>query len=146
MTVLSIGSRPASLNTRVANAAVLASLPMAMVGLRVWNPGSGSSMAGPTLCPFRICTGHACPGCGMTRALGSLVNGDVAESVRMHPLAGLVALQIGLFWMLVLANRAGHPAVARLRHWWSRSVIATLGLLVAVWAFRWELGLLDAVV
>jgi hypothetical protein len=41
---------------------------------------------GPTLCPFALCTGMACPGCGMTRAASHLIRGDVGTALGYHPL------------------------------------------------------------
>ncbi len=43
-------------------------------------------------CGFRFVLGAPCPGCGMTRACVSLLEGDVAASWRWHPLAIPVAL------------------------------------------------------
>jgi hypothetical protein len=41
-------------------------------------------------CPFRAGTGIPCPGCGLTRACGALVTGDLARMFRFHALAPLV--------------------------------------------------------
>ena len=58
-----------------------------------------------TLCTLRRVTGIPCPGCGMTRALGALARGEVAQAVHMHPLAipfvlELVALWLAAGWLL----------------------------------------------
>ena len=39
-----------------------------------------------SLCPFALVTGQPCPSCGITRATRALLNGDWAESRRLHPL------------------------------------------------------------
>ena len=39
---------------------------------------------GPTFCPFALCTGTACPGCGMTRAASHLVRGDIGTAITYH--------------------------------------------------------------
>lgn len=50
-------------------------------------------------CPVRAITGLPCPGCGMSRALLSLLYGDIAQSLYYHPMlvpTGIAAL-IALF-------------------------------------------------
>lgn len=37
-------------------------------------------------CPFRALTGHWCPGCGSTRALHQLLQGDVGAAAGLNPL------------------------------------------------------------
>ena len=52
-------------------------------------------------CPFHAVTGLYCPGCGMFRAAGALMRGDVGQAVRYN------ALSVVLLPMLfVLAARA----------------------------------------
>ncbi|MDE7018428.1 MAG: DUF2752 domain-containing protein [Lachnospiraceae bacterium] len=48
-------------------------------------------------CPMIILTGLPCPGCGMTRALFYLMRGNVAESVRMHPM-GIPIAGLGFYF------------------------------------------------
>jgi hypothetical protein len=43
------------------------------------------------MCPIAIVTGHPCPGCGLTRATMALLDGDLQEAMRLHPLAPLVS-------------------------------------------------------
>ena len=74
--------------------------PATLVGaLAVVGPIEG----GPTLCPFALCTGIACPGCGMTRAASHLIRGDVSGALGYHPLILLVAALsvIGTAWYLL---------------------------------------------
>lgn len=96
---------------------------------------------GPVLCPFRVCTGMACPGCGLTRAVAHAARGDLAGSIRLHPLAlPLVALLAVAF---VLRRSPVHRQ--RLDRWFAPIAI-TVGLaMVAAWLVRWRLGLLDPV-
>lgn len=53
---------------------------------------------GLVLCPFRLLTGHACPGCGMGRAVVSAMRGDLAASFQSHPL-GIPLLIVWTAWL-----------------------------------------------
>jgi hypothetical protein len=66
--------------------------------------------AGVPVCLFRALSGLPCPGCGLTRALSSLIQGNPAAALDYHPFAFIV---LPLFLML-----AGHnflPRAARQR-------------------------------
>ena len=95
------------------------------------------------VCPYRICLGVACPGCGMSRALVALLGGDVAGSLSLHPLAPLVAVQVVAAGLVLLWRRSG-----RRRRTERRFVPAVLGvnavLFVAVWLVRLASGALPA--
>lgn len=58
--------------------------------------GAGESLV---LCPFRLLTGHRCPGCGMGHAVVSAMRGDVAASFAHHPL-GIPVLLIWTGWLM----------------------------------------------
>jgi hypothetical protein len=60
---------------------------------------------GLTLCPFKLLTGHSCPGCGMGHAVVYAMRGDFAASIHSHPL-GLPLLLIWTSWLLTCAARA----------------------------------------
>jgi hypothetical protein len=51
-------------------------------------------------CIFRSITGLECPGCGSTRAMHQLLNGDLLHAFNLNPLA-LIALP-WLLWRLAL--------------------------------------------
>lgn len=95
---------------------------------------------GPVLCPFRLCTGGYCPGCGLTRAAGRLVRGDVVGSWHLHPFLLLAVVQ----GALVLAARAvlgaASPRWAGLARHRENLLVANLVLLTALWALRLALG------
>ena len=55
--------------------------------LGLWALGVVPPMTGLMRCPSAMWFHHACPGCGMTRAVWLLAGGDVAGSLAMHPLA-----------------------------------------------------------
>ncbi len=94
----------------------------------------------PTLCPFRICTGHACPLCGMTRSAGAFVQGNFVEAFRFHPLTLLVGAQLVLLavFQLVTGRRPRSSAIRP-------AVLATSAVVVAVWLARWQTGALEYV-
>jgi hypothetical protein len=85
-----LGHEPAPRHTTVASRArTWLGVPALLgVGLVVWDPARNG---GPPLCPYRIVTGHTCPGCGLTRAIGALLRGRWHDAVTLHPLAPVVA-------------------------------------------------------
>jgi hypothetical protein len=58
----------------------------------------GIPQDGFTLCPFRLLTGHPCPGCGMGHALVAAMRGDLSASWNYHPL-GLPLLILWTAWL-----------------------------------------------
>jgi hypothetical protein len=115
--------------------------PATLVGaLAVVGPIEG----GPTLCPFALCTGIACPGCGMTRAASHLIRGDVSGALGYHPLILLVAALsvIGTAWYLL--QRMG-KARAIPNRWVNTILVVTGVMLVGVWVARALSGTLPPV-
>lgn len=49
-------------------------------------------------CPFRLLFGISCPGCGMTRALFSLLTLDFGNAFEMHPLVFLLPLAVLIYF------------------------------------------------
>ena len=115
--------------------------PLAVVGLLALAPAIED---GPTLCPFAICTGMACPGCGMTRAAAQLLRGDFGAAMTFHPLAPLIALQLVAVSVWYLLHRAGraNPVSNRVLN---VMLIATSLALLGVWLARILSGTLPAV-
>lgn len=108
---------------------------LALVGLvvlRAWAP------SGISACLLYNLTGVSCPGCGMTRACALLAQGRLAESLRMHPLAPLFAVEAAIawtWWGLVALRRARVPSP-----WWGICVLAfDVAALFATWIVRLEL-------
>lgn len=90
---------------------------------------------GPTFCPFALCTGTACPGCGMTRAASALIRGDFGMAIDLHPLVPLVFLQVAGGWLWFMLRRrglVGSPSSRLL----SGALIVTGVALLAVWVAR----------
>lgn len=115
--------------------------PAAVVGmLLLFTP----SDEGPTICPFALCTGSACPGCGMTRAAQYLVRGDFGTALSYHPLVPLIALQLGAAWAWYLLRRSdrARPISSRALN---AILIGTTVVLVGVWLARLLTGSLPPV-
>ena len=88
-----------------------------------------------TLCLFERVTGRPCPGCGMTRSILRLSQGDVVGSLRMHPLgvvlAGLVVA--ATFGTIVGLARGDDPPVRFLE----RRGMALVGALTIAFVAQW---------
>jgi hypothetical protein len=116
----------------------------APVGLALILLAGSPGDEGPTLCPFALMTGTACPGCGMTRAASLLIRGDVGAAIGYHPLIPLIAiLAIGgwTWFLLVRSGRARPPTTQAV----NALLITTGVLLVAVWLARLVSGSLPPV-
>ncbi len=115
--------------TRLARMALLTFCVLACAqAIAGWNVSE--SLAGlPVLCPFRRLTGHACPGCGMGRALALLAGGALRASVHQHPFALPLVL-----WTAISAVVPSHVLATRQRHASSMlevgAYLATAALLV----------------
>lgn len=94
-----------------------------------------------TICFVRRATGFPCPGCGMTRAFGSLAHGDWAAAWRLHPLSFLVAAELAGGWLLWgLGAWRGAAVLSRSRV--DALLLANAALLVTVWLVRAATGTL----
>ena len=90
------------------------------------------------LCPSRALLALPCPGCGMTRALAALLRGDVAGTLRLHPWAPALTVQLALGWAAwgwSLRGRAAPPAA-----WLGPALLANLAALAALWLGRLATG------
>jgi hypothetical protein len=99
---------------------------------------------GPTICPFALSTGMACPGCGMTRAASALVRADLGAAVAFHPLIPAVALLGVTGWAWYLLRRTGR--VQAMSNRVLNGILIAMALaLVGVWLTRLLTGTLPAV-
>jgi len=89
-------------------------------------------------CGFRVLTGAPCPGCGMTRAVLALAEGDAATAWRMHPavfaLAAAVAAAVAAAAHEGITGRPSFRRAAE-RHG-VRAAVAAAVILGAVWTAR----------
>ncbi|HVT59923.1 MAG TPA: DUF2752 domain-containing protein [Thermoanaerobaculia bacterium] len=109
-----------------------------VVVLHFWVPAEG---AGSSWCLLNRVFGQPCPGCGMTRAFAHLAKWEWHAALRSHPLAPVLAAEVGLLWMAWGATLAG---LLRLRRP-ARLELALLGhlaVLVALWLGRLATGTL----
>lgn len=93
---------------------------------------------GPVLCPYRAATGGWCPGCGCTRALGSIVRFDLSAAYHLNPFMFAVLAQA--FALVGWITAAPDRALA----WWGRHDIhvlqANIALALVIWAARIAAG------
>ena len=108
---------------------------VAAITLATISPSDGS----PTICGFANCTGVACPGCGMTRAAGHLLRGNLTEALRYHPLILLVVAELLGAWTIWAAHQAGWIRWEH-RRWVDVVIGGTAVLLVVVWIARLVAG------
>ncbi len=99
---------------------------------------------GATFCPFALCTGMACPGCGMTRAASNLIRGDIGAAITYHPLIPLVAAQLLGGWVWFMLRRSGRvgPMSQKMLN---LTLFGTAVALLAVWAVRMASGTLPPI-
>ncbi len=86
----------------------------------------------PVFCPFEALTGIPCPGCGMMRAMLSLVRGDVGNAAAYNPFCFFLAVMV---IASVLPSRwlaKTPPAVKKLLPYFYISVLV---LVIAFWVF-----------
>ena len=120
---------------------ILLSAPFIGVGLLLAvNPGDD----GPTVCPFALCTGMACPGCGLTRATSHFIRGDLGAAFTYHPLVVLITAQALFGWVWFVLRRRG-----RVKAMSSRTLnvllFGTAIALAAVWIGRLMSGTLPPI-
>lgn len=115
--------------------------PLLAVGFLAVAPAADD---GPTVCPFALVTGTACPGCGLTRAAGYLLRGDLSSALRYHPLVILIAVQAlaGWGWWMLRRSDTVRPLSTRITN---AILIGTGVSLTVVWLLRLWAGSLPPV-
>jgi hypothetical protein len=104
----------------------------------VWALARWDVLPHVTLCMFERVTGRPCPGCGMTRSILRLSQGDLTGSLRMHPLGVVLAgiFAATLYGTAVGLVRGGDPVARFLERRGVAFVLALVVLLVGVWVVR----------
>jgi len=87
----------------------------------------------PQTCASRSLLGLRCPGCGLTRSIIHLAEGDWRASWHDHRLGGLMAVLIALQipYRLLALRRTGRPLIAP--RWQAVLSCALIALLVGNW-------------
>ena len=104
--------------------------------LALWSPPDDPALS---ICFTRRVLGLPCPGCGVTRALSQLLQGNLARAMELHPLAPLVAVDAAAgwgLWGLTLYGLAPAPSARAVR----LVLLAQLALFVALWLGRLATG------
>jgi hypothetical protein len=106
-------------------------------------PGGHLTLAGRDLgpgCASRYLTGAACPFCGMSHSFMALADGDLAASLRHHPLGPVVAIAFCAFIAAVAVRlKKGAAPVVETRVFLTASS-CLLATSIAVWSARMFLG------
>lgn len=90
----------------------------------------------PPSCLSRQHVDTGCPACGLTRACARLVEGDVAASLAMHPVALLLVIEALAFSAFVLFMNS-ESAMSTLARVIPIVAVSNVVLMVAVWAVRY---------
>ena len=104
--------------------------------LAVWTPPDDASLS---LCLTRRVLGLPCPGCGLTRGVTHLLQGNLARAMSLHPLAPLAAADAVVgwgLWGLTLHGLTAAPPARAVR----LVLLAQLALFVALWLGRLASG------
>lgn len=93
----------------------------------------------PLGCPFKAITGIPCPGCGGTRALQSILNGDILHALYINPLSCLLIcfLCILPFWAFYDGYKQKDTLMKALRTPWPKPyLIILICILLANWIWN----------
>ncbi len=104
--------------------------------LAVWTPPDDAALS---FCLTRRVLGLPCPGCGLTRGVAHLVQGNLARAMTMHPLAPLAAADAVVgwgLWGLSIYGLAVPPPARAVR----LVLLAQLAVFVALWLGRLASG------
>jgi hypothetical protein len=127
-----ITRKPAGKVERIVAAASIGALAVGAFVIQHFNPVTAGFFP---KCPFFLITGHYCPGCGTTRGLHALLNGDLAGAAGYNLLM-VMSLPI-LGWLFVSYALVAVRGRALPRVFVPAPLIwATLVVIVAFWILR----------
>ena len=120
-----------SLSARIA---ALITVWLAMATL--WN--SGRLTNGPVLCWFRALTGHPCPFCGSTRAVGTLCAGNFAAAWKLNPLGVIAFLAFAIYLLKPSLAKSLRDNLRKIQYKIGPVLVTTsvATLFVATWAWN----------
>lgn len=90
-------------------------------------------------CLFHLVTGFYCPGCGGTRAVRLLLQGNIARSFQYHPFVPYVALVLGIEGVFFLWGTARKDLEGNCRNMKKRYrfwVAAGAGIVLVNWVVK----------
>ena len=87
------------------------------------------------VCPFRALTGLACPGCGATRGLHSLLHGDFVAAFKFNPLV-ILSLPVLLYTLLRYTHAAVRGRPFRSYQLNAKYIWALFIVIFSFWVFR----------
>jgi hypothetical protein len=86
-------------------------------------------------CPFYVCTGHYCPGCGSQRALHQIFRGNIIQAAGLNLLAVLyLPLIVAYYVTSIKINSSWHQFIVRLinKRWFIFTTLAIVLLFFVV--------------
>ena len=86
----------------------------------------------PVFCPFKAVTGIDCPGCGMTRAMTSLIAGEPGNALLYNPFCFFLLLVLALS---IVPLHWFKRVSAGLEHALPVFYAAALSLVITFWVF-----------
>jgi hypothetical protein len=132
--------------TEGANRSILRSRTacLAIAGIGVLQVALTAVGVGGWPCPFRATTGLPCPGCGLTRGVIALFQGDVMRSIQLHAFAPVAVLAVGVLVGLALLPRGAaerfENRLVQAQERWQLGLVLLL-LLLGYWIIRLVLDL-----
>lgn len=108
-----------------------------LAAFHVWIPSGDSASA---ICLLRRLFHLPCPGCGLTRAFAALAKGNWSAAVTLHPLAPVLAFEMGAGWALWGMAIAGRPLRLPLRI--DAVLLGNSAAFLALWLGRTATGTL----
>jgi hypothetical protein len=121
-----------TLNPRLLAAFSWLILAVAGVYLFIFEPGKSGFFP---VCPFRLLTGLACPGCGSSRGVHALVHGDIVAAFKFNPLF-VLSLPFLLYVLVRFTNAAIHGRQLKGNRLDARYIWTIFGVVLFFWVFR----------
>ncbi len=85
-----------------------------------------------SLCPFKLLTGFPCPGCGITKSLIFLYQGDLVKSFSYHLLGPLFFIACLILLLLMIAELLTSKVYFR-KYLYNKQLAYWMGGLLAVY-------------
>lgn len=92
-----------------------------------------------TVCPIKLLSGLPCPGCGTTRAIEMVLDGNLTRGIMMNPNIILVAaIAIGAPFILAANLLYGKDYMSIADHWLNRRPVIIIFVLfeMTIWMYN----------